>query len=516
MPPGDGLVTGSGAGEPDSGGLVWHRMHPVTPVLNAWKIIVALLVFALWQLGPQAAQDWGLEGRRALVILAALVLGGGAIGAGYAAVAWRMTRYAVDADRVYLQSGVLFRRQRQARLDRVQAIDVVQPLLARIVGLAQLIVEQAGGNDSRVVIAFLTEARAHELRNELLARAAGIDVDGAEASLAAGDVPAAGGAPAIGAPATGVVAAQAGPGPSTGPGAVVRAPEAPEREMYAVPIGRMLASIALSGAMVTFVVMFVAIGASALATRSWAAFVVVLPALFASGGYVWTRFTGEFGFRAAISPDGIRLRHGLTEARAQTVPPGRVQAVRLSQPLLWRAVDWWRVQVNVAGYADADAQRESVLLPVGTREEALLALWLVLPDLGEPEPRTVLEAALTGRGSDEGFVPSPRRARWLDPVGWRRNGLRVTPAALLLRRGRVWRRVDVVPHERTQSLGLAQGPLQRRLRLSSLLVHSTPGPVSPRVDHLDAATVADLVMAQAERAAAARRAAPPARWMRRP
>lgn len=483
-------------GLPDDAGLVWHRMHPITPLLSAWKTIAAVLVFAAWQLAPEVS-DVGIGARRALALVAVLVVASGVLGGGYFAAAWRVTRYAIDADRVYLQSGVLFRRQRQARLDRIQAVDVVQPLLARILGLAQLTVEQAGGRDSRVVIAYLTEARAQEVRNELLARAAGLDVD----------APGSGLGPANPAGLQSPVPSSAGPSVP---------PEAPEREVYAVPVGRMLMSIVLSGATVWFGVMAVGIIAGALGFGSFGAVGMVLPALLAAAGFVWARFSGEFAFRAAIAPDGIRLRHGLTEARAQTVPPGRVQAVRLRQPLLWRGADWWRVQVNVAGYADADAGRETVLLPVGTRDEALLALWLVLPDLGEADPRTVLEAALTGRGQAEGFVTSPPRARWLDPVGWRRNGLRVTPTALLLRSGRLERQVDVVPHERTQSLGLTQGPLQRRLGLSSFVVHSTPGPVRPRAAHLDAARAAEVIMVQAERARTARAVAPPERWMRRP
>lgn len=472
-------------------------MHPVTPVLNAWKVIVAILVFGAWQMGP----DW-LEGARdvnPLLVIGAVVLGGALVGGAYSAIAWRMMRYAIDDERVYLESGVLYRRHRQARLDRMQAVDVVQPLVARIVGLAQVTIEQAGGDDSRVALAYLTEAQARELRNELLARAAGITV----------------GAPPEARPADGVEPSdgEAVPGP-TPVLARLSAPEAPEHQVFAVPIGRLVGSIAVSGAALGLVLVAVGIVVAAVLASSIAPLGAMFPALLGTVGYVWTRFTNEFDFRAATSPDGIRLRHGLTEARAQTVPPGRVQAVRLTQPFLWRRFGWWRVKVNVAGYGQSDAQKESVLLPVGTHEEALLALWLVLPDLGEPDPRTVLEAGLTGADDEQGFIPSPRRARWLDPIGWRRNGLRVTPRALLLRRGRLERQLDVVPHERTQSLGLAQGPLQRRLGLSSFVAHSTPGPVTPRVAHLDTARAAELIMLQAERARSARAAAPPEKWMR--
>ncbi|MGO1294820.1 MAG: PH domain-containing protein, partial [Cellulosimicrobium funkei] len=96
-----------------------------------------------------------------------------------------------------------------------------------------------------------------------------------------------------------------------------------------------------------------------------------------------------------------------------------------------------------------------------------------------------------------------------------RNGFSVTDRALLLRGGRVFRTLVVVPHERTQSLGLEQGPLQRRLEVASFTVHSTPGPVSPQVRHLDAGDAARLLDTQAERAREARAHAGPELWMRR-
>jgi putative membrane protein len=103
----------------------------------------------------------------------------------------------------------------------------------------------------------------------------------------------------------------------------------------------------------------------------------------------------------------------------------------------------------------------------------------------------------------------------LDPVGWRRHGVAVTDRALVLRSGVLVRRLVVVPHERTQSLALAQGPLQRRLGLASFQLHSTTGPVSPRVDHLDARVAAGLLDEQATRARTARAGAGPEQWMRR-
>ncbi|GMA22915.1 hypothetical protein GCM10025864_06740 [Luteimicrobium album] len=236
------------------------------------------------------------------------------------------------------------------------------------------------------------------------------------------------------------------------------------------------------------------------------------------GSALFGRFNRSFAFRAATSPDGIRLRHGLTETRAQTIPPGRVQAVELVQPFLWRRFGWWRVHVNVAGYGrEANAKGPTtVLLPVGSRAEATTALWLVLPDLGTPDPLALLGEALDGAGPSDAFTAAPRRSRWLDPVGWRRNGYAVTARAVLARSGRVRRRLVVVPHERTQSLGLEQGPLQRRLGLASFVLHSTPGSVHPDVPHLDARDARVLLDEQSVRAREARSQDLSERWLQPP
>ena len=76
--------------------------------------------------------------------------------------------------------------------------------------------------------------------------------------------------------------------------------------------------------------------------------------------------------------------------------------------------------------------------------------------------------------------------------------------ALLVRSGRFHRQLDVVPHARTQSCGAWQGPIQRRLRLASFELHSTPGPVAPQVKHLGADVAADLLEQQSARARTAR------------
>jgi putative membrane protein len=468
----------------------WHRVHPLTPALRSWQMFVVLIVFVAQDVGQNLLSGQGvppdlppdLPSVRVRVLagggLVALLLLG--IGVLLAFLSWRFTRYRVTADALELREGVVSRRQRRAPLDRLQAVDVVQPLLARIVGLARLTLEVAGGGDSRIELAYLTEQQARQLRNHLLACAAGLRYAEAEA------------------------------------------PEAPVHLVFTVPLQRLVGSLVLSGPAITLAAGMVGFTAAVVVLSEPGAFAGVVPTVLAVGGVIWRRFTTGFGFEVATAPDGLRLRHGLLEHRTQTVPPGRVQAVRLRQPLLWRLAGWWAVDVNVAGYGNAPGgqaeRRGSTLLPVGTRDEAVTVLSFVLPDLGVAGeyPGLVVDAGLAGTTGAGGFTGAPRRARWVDPLGWRREGFRVTSTALLLRRGVLHRQLDVVPHARTQSCGVVQGPVERRLGLASFALHSTPGPVDPVVEHLGSDVAAALLAAQLVRARQARATAGPERWMERP
>ncbi|GAA4718902.1 PH domain-containing protein [Isoptericola chiayiensis] len=514
--------------------LEWHRVHPVTPLVRAWAAVLVLLFVlgnqaldSLSSLGEVAGQVVRLWWVAVLALLLFLL-----VVAGVSWLAWRMTTYAVDDTAAHLRKGILFRQQRHARLDRLQAVDVRQPLVARLFGLAELTLEVAGGADSAVRIGFLRLDDANALRADLLARAAGVkarraagtrepaqaevrDQAAVREQVTSDQQSDAAGVPGA---ATGVVPDAEAPRDAV---AAVAAPvpepvlEAPENAVYEVPPGRLVASLLRLPVIWIILLAFVGLGVAVGVTRNFGLLGSVLPGLFGAGAYLFSRFAGEFGFRAAISPDGIRLRHGLLETRAQTIPPGRVQALSLTQGFWWRGKGWWRVKVNVAGYGvEGNSETQHVLLPVGPRDEALTALWLVLPDLRTDEVAPLLDEGLTGDArTDRWFTTSPRTARIFDPISWRRNGFAVAERVLLLRTGRLTRSLVVVPHERTQSLGVEQGPWQRRRGVASFAVHSTPGPVGPRVPHLASGVVAGLLDEQSVRARTARAHQPPERWM---
>ncbi|UFU07175.1 PH domain-containing protein [Ruania halotolerans] len=465
----------------------WHRLHKITPLLNAWKVAAGLFAVFVWQ-SYENIRDIDLPVATLLLILAGVIVLGALLGLGFSALAWSRTKYGISDESVFLHSGVIFRQQRHVRLDRLQTVDVTQPLLARLAGFAALKIESAGGAGSNLTLAYLKEDDAQRLRNALLARAAGVHVGSAPAAAGAG-------------------AAEVAGGPE--PAAI---PEAPERHVATLTAGRLIGSLALSGGLVGILVAMVALVVVTIRTGNVGTIFAMGAPLLGGATYFWGRFAGEFNFRVATSPDGIRVRQGLLETKARTVPPGRVQAVHLAQSPLWRFKGWWRITVNIAGYGQEETTG-SVLYPVATESEAAYLLSLVHRDFGDPRPLEVLHAGLVGTESDEGFGHTPRRARWLDPLTWRRTGVRLTETATLLRTGRYWRTLTLVPHERVQSLGLEQGPIERRLDLVTVAVHSTPGQIVPRAHHQDAEAMRTLLAELAERARHARHNAGPERWM---
>ncbi|HSF26109.1 MAG TPA: PH domain-containing protein, partial [Actinomycetes bacterium] len=330
-----------------------RRLHPLSPLVRGWKALAVLAAIGAQQGLGSGGPGRGLPSVGIVAAVIVVVLVGG-LAAGY--LSWRFTRYEIDGDTLRVDTGLLFRRTRVARLDRLQAIDVIRPVVARALGLAELRLESAGGGDSHVPLAYLAEDEAYALRAELLARAAGIAAD---------------------------------------------TPAAPERVLAEVSLPDLLVSRVLTLGFLLGLGATLLLGAVAIVGGEVSLLAAVLPAAAASILPAGQQLLTHYGFTVADSPDGLRIRHGLLETSAQTVPPGRVQAVSVVEPLLWRRMrGWCRVEINVAGYAGAQAASETVLLPVGSRRTALEILARVLPGLD-------LDAIP--------LRPAPARARWCDP-----------------------------------------------------------------------------------------------------
>lgn len=497
----------------------WHRLHPATPLLRGGIVFIAVLGFVLSNLRERIVAffvgapdfggdpldeiyDRGWEGW-ALLALAIVLLA--CLGMFY--LSWRMHSFRITEDAVEVRSGILSRTQRKARLDRIQGINVMRPLLARLFGAAKLDIAVAG-HDANVQLAYLGSALADGLRADVLRLASGVRAaEAVGASSAAGQV---GGA-------AGSRAAQVGDfvnqrvndflSPELDPNA------APPESVVSIPPLRLIGSLLMSGFTLFLAAVIVLLVTGAATGAPWL-LIVVLPGLIGSASFYINRFTKSLRYSIAGTSDGVRVGFGLLSTSNETLPPGRIHAVEVLQPLLWRPFGWWQIRIDTAGRSrekGAAGQPNTTMLPVGDATDVARVLALVLPAFATEKHRSSIVAGMVSPGRDQ-FTGSPRRAAWLRPFSWQRTGSLVLDGAILLRRGFVWRSLAIVPLARLQSLELQQGPVNRILGLTEARFHTVSGPVRPRLSAIDAATGLALFEAVSRDAVEAAEADHSHRW----
>lgn len=374
-------------------------------------------------------------------------------------IAWQRLTYWFDSDGdLRVDSGVLSRHQRRLQLSRLQTVDVVQPLVARVFGMCELRIEVAGTGDSRAVLQYLSATEATALRSEILARAAGVRPD---------------------------------------------AGEAPENALLRVPSREFILSLLLLLRVWLSLVFLVVMSVGTFTFDGTAGLVTFLSTSALPLLVLFIEFNNYYGFTVAESPDGVRLRHGLLQTYAQTVPPGRVQAISIVQPFFWRKRDWVRVKINLAGVGASENEAtkqnnmETLLVPVAPRAIALGLISRVLPGVDIDAIELMGVQARVARRS---------------PVQWSALAVGWNDQVFVTRRGRISRHLSIIPHARTQSVRVTQGPWERALGLASMHVDSTPGPVKVVALHRVAAEARMIADEQAHRARQARLTDGPARW----
>jgi len=456
----------------------WHRLHPATPLLRGGFALIVVLGYIVSNLRERVLGmflprfddggdpvDYVVSHGIILQVLAAvaglLIL---LIGGFY--VSWRMHTFRITSEVVEVRSGILFRTNRKARLDRIQGINIVRPFIARLFGAAKLEISQAG-HDANVQLSYLSSAAADDLRREILRRASGTRAAENASPASLGTM--------LDRRVNELFA------PELDPDA------APPESVVKIHLGRLFGSILLGTG--TLIAVLVLIGAAIWISVSGHLFVLffALPSIIGFGGYYVRRFSQSLRYTIAGTPDGVRVGFGLFSTSNETLPPGRIHSIEVSQSLLWRPAGWWQIRVNRASHTSSRGsanQANTTILPVGNLADVTAVLKLMLPDFIGEQTSAFIESGMTSRGADD-FTNSPRRAAWLRPFSWRRNGFAIVSGSLLLRKGAIWRRLIIVPQPRLQSVGLHQGPLLRRLRLASIQLHTVHGPITADLGAVD-------------------------------
>lgn len=505
-----------------------------------------------------------------------LILVGGSID-------WWFTRYSLDDLAIHRRSGFLFKKNRTIRLESVQSVDISRPLVARLLGVSELRFEVADGSSEALHIKYVSARKAEVLRrtamasiNLLRSEAAGrpVDVLPESMQISAERMPdadqlhqpyeASYGAPyeaSYGAPAQDgaqpahqQMAPQQGgysqPAPEQGiqqPGASRRGARMPmpvaadpsQPPIFRISNVRLVASIMLEHLVWLVPVVALMVGAAVIAAildgeSPFLIFMALLPGTFVPLlgylGTLWARFDGAANFKITPSGQGgVTLRYGFTGTHTQNVMVERIQALAVEQSILWRAFGWYRIKMTIAGIGieQNDNQKlvtRNVALPVGNKQETLMALRLLLPALDEAQAQVLLDTADGSLKSQKPQVPAmivtPSSARWMDLLTWKRNGVttvgytagsvqattRIDSDAarssvgehtrgdlLLIRGGYFIRTLSIVPVSRVLSVSRGQGPLQRAFGCASVHFGTVPGPVRTLMMHLPPRVCEDLV-----------------------
>lgn len=438
-------------------GTVTERPHPLTPVARSWIALVAMGFFLVRGFLEGDLDQGGRFGPLVIGVVAGIWL---VVSIVHGYFDWRFTRFVIDDEQVRIDRKFINHTSERISFSKIQAVDVIQPLAARLMGLAKLRIDVGDALGAKQ-IEFLSRERAGRLRDYLLARAHGSRIS----------------------------VEQSARGPASD--AWHDLSDADQVIVRMTPRRLVVAALTQLDWLVWFVVVLVLLVWGAAGRNLLPALGGSLAVVLGLAGTVVGRVVNQWNYTLTRSSGGLRITRGMTNLTSQSVPTDRVQGVVVTQGLLWRLLGLHKVQMTVLGTvaASGDESVSGVLVPAGTRAEvnaALAAIW----------PLTSLDAVPMER--------VPARARWRHPLRWRTMHWGFDDHLLVSRRGVFVRREDAVPHARVQSVSLSQGPWLRRLRLARIRADITVGRVDLWIGGLDAGQARELTLGEMDRCRRAR------------
>lgn len=472
-----------------------RRLHPATPLLRSWRLIgfagaIGFGVFRdeldklawIWH-ALNGDLDLGVLVKGSAVLLAAALV---SLVAGR--WSWRSTGFALVTDprgtsTLLYHRGWLVTQRTQVRLNRVQSVDVNQPIVARLCGLATVRLDMAAGEDSSVDLAYLAAPDAWALREEILrhtsvtaipsesdgsSRVRGTDEAGSTESVAGSGVPVS---------------------PSTPPSSLVA--EISTLRLVQANLLEGVAGWVLLGVWVVALVVTPFIWGTPALVAGLSGVIPVTLAILSQTRRQVRSILRDANFRLHRTPNGISISSGLTSTVHRTLDLDRIQGVRLVEPFWWRRLGWAAVRVDIAGAKKGEDAAS--LMPVAARPQAL-----------------ALIKDVTGVDLDDGpYAPAGAGSRRLDPFGWRWLGVALLEQGAVRRYGRLNRSTNYVPYARVQSVSAEQGWLQRRFDLATVHLDLPRGAERWTAQHRAHRDAADLVATLERRARAHRLAARP-------
>lgn len=488
--------------------VIWRRQSPfyivTTLVRHLRGIIIPYGIVLLTRGGGNDTVFYTIS--LAIAVLAGLL----------SFFSWLFFRYALTPGSLEIRSGVISKEERSIPYERIQAVDLEEPPLERLLQIARVSIDTAAGHaGGKIRIHALSRANAEALRRAL-----------AERRARTHEI-----APSTGEPGLAATVAASGEA-----GEVIGTLGWRALLVAGMTSGRIGPAVAIVGAILQFV-------NEAMPRSWWSRAPAIDPhvtdlrwltgLVIAAGLIAWllailsTVLTfGNFVIRRA--GEQLLISHGLLERRRATLPVRRIQAVRIEEGWLRQPFGLAELRFDSAGHG-TDKGDSGVLFPLLPCRDVGAFLDRALPALAI-DPHQPLPGKLPRRAAQRYVIMTTRGwvaiaavgtfiawrvssipnwwgALLFAPVpvlacfGWLRYhdaGWALTPDGQLLLRWRAVGRTTLVTRRpRLQHRGMSANPFQRRVSLVTFhaAIASGAGGGHLSLSHLDRADAEHLLAA---------------------
>lgn len=477
------------------------KLSPLSPVYRTIQRASGLVVTAFLVAQTGAARMVG--GPIVVYTVGALTVAGVLT---YELLYYRRFAYEFTDDTFDIKSGVFGRRQRELPYGRIQNVDISENIVQRVLGIAAVGLETAGGSTTEGSIRFVAASEARRLQSEIQRRTR----HGARETSS--------------------------PEPSTD--LFVLSP----RELALV--GALSLDLRVLG-----VVTFVGPGSVPILSsylEAPMALVGTVGGLLVVGFLLSAWLLGiavavvnYHGFKLVRSEDDLRYERGLIRRYAGSIPEEKVQSVTIEDNPLKRTFGYATLKVETAGYAPGRGSSRSslVAIPIAKRHrvravaERIEAIGDVAFDRPPKRVRRryiarylIAVCLLTGAGfgamtylaADAPWYAIASIAVLIPPAAhlkWRHRGVYLGGDHVVTRNGFWNRSTKIVPYYRIQAVIDSRSIFQRRWDLATVRIDTAGtlsitghGAAAVDIDRTDAETLSSLLNDRLQQAVGGRRA----------
>ena len=464
-----------------------RRLHPAAILLMALKIARELFLpailpvaLSLYRRGSDAFSVRTMLFLAAGVALFLLV----SMSIGY--VSWRRFTYRVEAGELRIEQGIFTRKRRYIPLERIQAIDLSQGILQRVLGLTSVRIETAGGGGSQPEVSLLGIGRAE---SEWLRRIAATEkqtstaIESHELSPIAAHV-------------------------------TVRRLSTGDLMLAAMTAGRVGVAFAVFASAIALFDDLLPIDRIVGASQGLTVASIVL-LLLIGFAFVWLlgivgTVLAHAGFTLTRDSEQLFIERGLLERRRSTIPINRIQAIRVVERVLHQAFGLVELRVVTAAYG-RQAGESTVLFPLLRKRDLQPLLRDMAPAFAIEAPLRQLPVRARSRYATRmtqlgpALIVAIAVSIFTYPTGlvaliivpvvvllglwqYRDAGWATIGNSLIVRHRILARETAIVPRRRIQQAEVSQNPLQRRAELSNVLMRIASGSegASVSLTHMDA------------------------------